>query len=116
MRSNEIYDMVVQGGYVFLAAGEAGMHVLDARDPLNVSWVTSFSTTGSAYHVVIANNRLYVDDAVHRYEGYVHIFDISNPGAPAKTGAIFTGGGLNSLAAAGNYVYLAQSQADRDGQ
>lgn len=108
-------DMVVAGGYIYLALGEAGMHVLDATDPSNVSWVTSFSTTGYAYHVAIANNRLYVDDAVHRYEGYVHIFDISAPGAPTKMDDIFTGGDLTSLAAAGNYVYLADSWADRDG-
>jgi hypothetical protein len=111
----QINDMAVQGGYIYLALDEAGMHVLDARDPSNVSWVTSFSTTGYTSHVAVANNRLYVDDAIHRYEGYVHIFDISAPGAPTKMGDIFTAGDLTSLAAAGNYVYLADSWADRDG-
>jgi hypothetical protein len=72
----------MNGNYVYVAAGQAGLHVYDITNPASPARIATLDTPGIAADVSILGNYAFVGDAdIQSPSGY-HIVDIRNPAAP----------------------------------
>ncbi len=99
-------DMALQGSYLFTAAEDAGMCVIDVSDPANMQQKTTFRESDMDYYVAIRiqDHYAYIGD---NWIG-LKIVDISQPLSPALAGSFTQADGdfyADHLALAGNYVY-----------
>ena len=72
--------MTAVGTYVYLAAGTAGLRVIDVADPSKPVEIGSYDTPGRAYSLAVAGDYAYLMD------GDLRIIDISDPTVPALVG------------------------------
>jgi hypothetical protein len=82
----------VSGNYAFVAAGTAGLLVVDIVDPVRPKIVSSLATT-NAQDIDIYQNSVYVADG----SGGLKIIDISNPLDPFQAGS-YTGSVVDAFA------------------
>ena len=106
-------DMAIAGGFAYVAAGFAGLQIVDLSDPTAPKGVGVFPEIGYAKRVVIGSNFAYVLDGY----GRVWVMDISNPIAPVKAGlynvlkggdfklSVADVGGLDDIALVGGYIF-----------
>ena len=89
------------GDYIYLSLGEAGVVVLDARDPENLAEVSRWEEEAT-WGVTVVDDLLYVG-----IEGGVTVLDLSDPAAPAHTGAepIAVGGSPQHIWVDGGFGY-----------
>jgi hypothetical protein len=90
------------GAYVYIAAGSAGLQVVDVSDHSNPKIVASLKVSSNANYLRIAGNTLYLATS-----SGLTIIDISNPLSPAVLGALTTPGVAWDLAISGNLAYIA---------
>ncbi|WP_372807996.1 S8 family serine peptidase [Pontiella sp.] len=98
-------DIVVKGGYAYVADGAYGFKVLSLTDPANPVLVGSYSTSGDAHGVDVEGDYAYVAD----YENGLYIFDISDPSDPVLKASLATTA-LN-VDVVGDYAYVAAYDA-----
>ncbi|HET8774762.1 MAG TPA: Ig-like domain-containing protein [Thermoanaerobaculia bacterium] len=96
-----------KGSYAFVAAGSAGLQVVDLSNPAAPAIVASHDTPGNANDVRIFGNYAYVADG---FSG-LQIIDIANPLAPATAGAVGIPGGAFDVAISGGLAYVAAGSA-----
>jgi hypothetical protein len=82
----------VSGNYAYVAAGTAGLLVIDIADPVRPKIVTSLSTT-NAQDLDLYQNTLYLADG----SGGLKIVDVSNPLLPLQVGS-YTGSIVDAFA------------------
>ncbi|WP_146066881.1 Calx-beta domain-containing protein, partial [Candidatus Venteria ishoeyi] len=99
-------DIVVAGNHAYVAAGSAGLQVVDISNVSTPTLVVNYDT-GTANTVDVAGDYVYVGDQNSKFT----IVDITNPANPTP---ISTYGGNYSvldyvygLAVSGNYLYIA---------
>jgi hypothetical protein len=97
----------VNGSYAYVAAGSAGLQVVDVSDHLNPRIVASTSLAGNANDVVVVGNQAYVAGGT----AGLHVVDISNPLAPALSSSLNTGGEAWGLVVKGTTAYMASGTA-----
>lgn len=95
------------GGMAYVAAGAAGLVVVDATSPTTPSIISTLDTPGNANDVRVIGTRAYVADG----PSGLRIIDVSNPAAPAALGAVDTPGEANDVIVAGNFAYVADGDA-----
>jgi hypothetical protein len=96
-------NLDLSGGFAYVAAGAAGMHVVDISNPENPVLISTFDTPGNANDIKVSGARAYIADGT----GGLRIVDISSPSAPQAIGGLNGIGEVWDLAVAGNYAYLA---------
>ena len=97
----------VSGQHAFIAAGEAGLQIVDVSD-LRAPFIAGFlDTPGNANDVKVEGNLAYMADGS---EGLL-IVDVSSPAAPSLLGSVRTSGEATDVAVAGGFAYV----ADRGG-
>ncbi len=69
------YDVQVEGGYAYAAAGEKGVRVIDVSNPAAPAEVGAFTEIPLAPHLAVAGRYAYVADK----DGNIWILDISDP-------------------------------------
>ncbi len=93
--------------YALVAAGSAGLQVLNANDPAHLSVIAAYDTPGNAVGVAASGNYAYIADSGTG----LWVVDISNPAQPVapKTGGSFydTTGTAYGVAVYGQYAYVA---------
>jgi len=62
MEPDEVCGVAADGRYVYLAAGNAGLRVLDASDPARIREVCVHDTPGNARRVAVDGGYIYVAD------------------------------------------------------
>jgi hypothetical protein len=97
----------VGGDYVYVAAGNAGLKVVDASSRSAPHVVATLSMLGSANDVKIAGARAFVAAGV----AGLHIVDVSNPLLPRQVGSVDTPGDALDVAVRGNVAYVADVPA-----
>jgi hypothetical protein len=103
-----VEDIAVAGQYAYVAAGPAGLRIVDITDgaaPVERGGVTFGSDR--AYHVAGGNGYVYATGHCSLYA-----VDVSDPRAPAVVSVYvsalgcFDGNAIHSITTAGRYVYL----------
>jgi len=97
------YDVAVAGGIAVVAAGSAGIFVVDVSTPTDLVLLGQFNTSGGAEGVSLSGTHVYVADGT---EG-LRIIDISVPGSPVETGFLDTSYTSRSVVVDGIYAYVA---------
>jgi hypothetical protein len=102
--------VVVEGSYVYVAYGDAGLCVLQINDgrpssDLTLTKVGSLTVSGSFFEdMVLSGSRLYVTDLIS-----LRILDVSDPTSPTEVGSWGVAGlgkGTSGVAVALPYAYV----------
>ncbi len=95
--------VVVDGNYVYIAAGSSGLRIINASSPSSPEEVGYYNSGRVAYDVIVKNNKAFI-----AYESNgLKVVDVSTPSAPDSIGGYDTGGIANAVAVNGNYAYIA---------
>jgi hypothetical protein len=90
------------GNYLYVAASEGGLSILDISNPGSPLEVGSIDTPGSAVSVAVAGGYAFVADL----SGGLRIIDVSTPSLPVEVAAHTADGNVTDVAVLGNYAYL----------
>lgn len=105
-----IYEISLQGNYAYIAAGEAGVHVMDISNPYYLVEISSYASPAPARSVTLAGSYAYVAAGL----AGMRVLDISQPDRPVEVSFLDTLGEANEIAVSGNYAYIADGFADYD--
>jgi len=95
-------NVKVNGDFAYVAAGSAGLQVVDVSDRSNPRIVASLATPGNAADLRVVGNRVYLAAGT----AGLLIIDISNPPSPALLGSLATGD-ARDVAVSGNLAFIA---------
>ena len=93
----------LQRDYAYIAAGAAGLQVVDVSDRDNPVIVGSLDTAGTAIDIKVRSNYVYIADA----ENGLVVINVETPTAPVEVAVIDTAGIAQDIDAQGDYVYVA---------
>lgn len=96
-------SIVKYGSRLYLAAGSAGVHIVDVSKPTSPTLLGTLETSGTARGIAIANTTLYVADGDH---GLV-IATVADPAHPVVLGTLDTPGEAQAVAVNNSTVYVA---------
>lgn len=97
----------VSGNYAYVAAGAAGLQVVDVTNRSNPHVVAALDTPGNANDVVVVGNYAYVADGTFGLQ----IVEITNPLAPVLAGSLDTAGTAWDLVVRGGQAFVADGGA-----
>ncbi|MEW5803333.1 MAG: putative Ig domain-containing protein [bacterium] len=104
--THDIYvlDVVAEGSYAYLAAGWAGVKIIDISKPGNPAVVASFSRPGRfVMGIYKYQDHLYLSEM----QDGVEILDIEAPLLPVVRSQLTTPGLCHRVSIRGNYLYVA---------
>ena len=93
----------VNGNFAYVAAGSAGLQVVNVTDRAKPQIVASRKTPGNANDVVVAGNFAYVADG----SSGLQIINIANPVAPVIVGSVATAGDASDVVVYDNLAFVA---------
>ena len=93
----------VDGGFAYVAAGSAGLQVVNVADRANPVIVGSLDTPGVAIDVRVAGSIAYVADGTSG----VSVIDVATPTTPVLLGSVDTPGDAQDLVVRDGMVYVA---------
>ncbi len=97
-----VRDVYVVDNYAYVAAGGAGLRVVDVSDPAVPLEVGTYKPPGGAEGIYVAGKYAYVTD------GYgLRVVDVSAPAVPLQVGGYDTPGLALDVYVAGGYAYVA---------
>ena len=96
-------SVAVNGNYAYVAAGAAGLQIVDVTDRRNPHIVGALDTPGNANDVRVAGNLAYIADGA----AGLRIINVANPAAPVLAGSLATPGVAWDLAVSGTRVFVA---------
>lgn len=94
-------------GQAFVAAGEAGLHVIDAEPAAYPTWEATLDTDGSASAVALLGDYSVVADGT----AGIKIVDVTASSGLALTGQLDTAGTALGVDAVGGVLYVADGEA-----
>jgi hypothetical protein len=97
--------VAVNGSYAYVAAGGAGLQIVNVSDRNNPQIAGSLSLSGNANDVRIVGNIAYVAGGTAGLQA----IDVTNPASPRLLGTLATGANALDLVIAGNTAYVANS-------
>ena len=95
----------VNGNYAYVAAGSAGLQVVDVSDRSAPAIVASIALPGNANDVKLSGMHAFV--AASGVMGGLHIVDISNPLSPRRVGSVDTPGEPYDVRPVGTLAFVA---------
>ncbi|WP_016957425.1 Ig-like domain-containing protein [Catenovulum agarivorans] len=101
--SGTAYDNDVQGDYVYIAAGSAGLHIVDTSDKTNPEIVSTLATSGTARDVKVVGTYAFVAVANAGLD-IINIADVSQPTLVSNIGS---NGIAVDLAAQNSHIFVA---------
>lgn len=100
-------NVEVAGAYAYVAAGAAGLQVVNVANPAAPVIAGSRDTSGTAIDVRLGGRYAYVADGASGLQ----IIDVIAPTAPVIAGTVDTPGTAQDVAVADNLVYIADGSA-----
>ena len=97
----------VSGSFAYIAAGAAGLQVVNVADPSRPSIVGSVATPGNADDVKVAGTFAYIADGA----AGLHVADVSAPSTPRLVGVVGTPGTAQGVVVRGNLAYVADGSS-----
>lgn len=105
--SGPVNGLHLVGNYLYVAAYDRGMQVIDVSDLANPQPLGGCSTEGIAQDLQVVGNHAYVAAS----EGGLQIIDVTDPTNPVRAGGYDTSGIAFGLQVVGNYAFVADSEA-----
>jgi hypothetical protein len=105
--AGEPRDLAAQGNYAYLAAGKAGLHVIDVSDPNKPQRVGGYPTEGDVRGVVVANDYAFVAAGANGLQ----VINVSSPASPTRVGGYDTSGEANRVVVSGSSAYVADGSS-----
>jgi hypothetical protein len=104
-----IRGVAVAGGRAYVAAGDAGLRVIDVSDPPSPEEIGAVDSPGREVDVSIRGSYAYVaaQDRSIRREGGLRVVDVSNAASPTLVGTLDVGGSAEAVRVVGSYAYVA---------
>ena len=96
----------VNGNFAYVAAGSAGLQIVDVSDRSHPRIVSALPTPGNANDVKVVGTRAYIADG-----SGLRIVDVSNPLAPRMLGGLSTPAPSWDVSIAGTLAYVADDSA-----
>lgn len=93
----------VSGDFVYVAAGGAGLRVVDVTNRSAPSIAATVALVGTATDVRVDGNRAVVTAGA----AGLHVLDVTNPRLPRLLGSVDTPGSANDVRLRGNFAYVA---------
>jgi hypothetical protein len=110
-------DLAIRGNYAYVAtnADESEIKILDVTDPANASEAGSVNvpTTKDALSVSIRGLRMFVGTASGT-GSELYRYDLTNPTSPSLSVSTEFSGDLNSIIAAGPYLFTANNVSNNE--
>jgi 5-hydroxyisourate hydrolase-like protein (transthyretin family) len=97
----------VNGNYAYIAAGSAGLQIVDVSNHSAPHIAAALSLAGNANELRVIGNRIYMAAGSAGLE----IIDITNPLSPALLGSIATRGLAWDVAVSGNRAFVAEGNS-----
>ncbi len=97
----------VSGSYAYVAAGAAGLQVVDVTDRTKPVIVGALDTPGNANDVRVVGTVAFVADG----SAGLRLVDVSNPTAPVSLGSTATAGPAADVVVRGNRAFVAEGAA-----
>lgn len=97
----------VNNNYAYVAAGSAGLQIVDVSNPNSPHITGSRDTPGTAIDVRVAGNLAYIADGGTGLQ----IMDISNPASPVIIGSIDTPGIAQDIVVSGTRAFVADGSS-----
>jgi hypothetical protein len=97
----------VQGNLAYVAAGSAGLQILDVSDRSAPEIIGALDTSGTAIDVKIVGNFAYLADGASGLQ----IIDVSNPTEPSLSATIDTADIAQDIAIQGDFVFVADGKS-----
>ena len=112
---SDVHDVDVQGNYAYVAAGYAGLRVIDLTEPSAPREVGAFVTESYATGIAVQGHYAYLvaygGSGLYPHGGF--ILDVTDPTNPVQVGYLPMGERTSAVAApwqirvSGNYAYIA---------
>ncbi len=99
--------VTADGNYLYVAAGDSGVVILDASNPTNPTRVATIQTGSTPVGVDVDGGRAYIIDVADN----LTIWDVSNPAAPSLLGTMTIPGYGFYVLAAGDVAFVSRAQA-----
>jgi hypothetical protein len=97
----------VSGNYAFVAAGSAGLMVVNVANPYAPVIIAALDTPGNANDVRVFGSLAYIADGASG----LRIIDVANPNVPVAVGALDTPGEANDVIVSGDLAFVADGVA-----
>lgn len=104
--SSGLGDVVLAGNYAY-AVGSGRLMILDVSQPSTPNPVLNWNN--SFLDIAITGSRMYVSATDVQPYNPITAYDVTSPASPQYLGFIDTPGFPQDIAAAGNYVYVAEA-------
>jgi len=102
-----VHNLDLSGGYSYLAAGEAGLRIVDISNQTNPIEVGAFEDSVNFKDVAVAESYAYlVDDAYEPSDRGLWIIDVSDPSNPFDVGFCDLYWSCDEIAVNGDYAYV----------
>lgn len=100
-------EVAVNGNYAFVAAGSAGLQVVNVADRTNPMIAASLALPGNSNSVRVVGNLLFVAGG----SAGLQIIDVTNPLTPVLRSALSTSGNALDVNIQGNVAYVANGSS-----
>ncbi len=102
-----VQDVAVSGTLAYVAAGGAGLRVVDISNPAFPTEVGFWDSRGYAEGVAVAGKTAYLADGPYG----LRVFDVSKPAQPAEIGSAYPMNYAFKVVVEGRYAYIAAAGA-----
>jgi len=102
-----VQDIVIRGTTAYVAAGGAGLRVVDISDPTHPVEVGAWDSLGYAEGVAVSGSTVYLADGPYG----LWTVDVSDPAHPRKVGSAYDMNYAFEVVVSGHYAYIAAAGA-----
>lgn len=99
--------VAIEGNYAYIAAGSAGLQIVDVSKPAAPKIVAALALAGNANGIKVVGNTVYLAGG----SAGLQIVDVTNPLAPALLGSVTTPGAAWNMVVAAGVAYVASDTA-----
>jgi hypothetical protein len=102
-----VEDIAVSGTLAFVAAGKAGLRVVDISDPFHPTELGAWDSPGNSEGVAVAGTTVFLADGPYG----LRVLDASNPAKPTPVGSAYEMNYAFKVTVSSHYAYLAAAGA-----
>lgn len=105
--TDTLQDIFIQGKTAYVAAGSAGLQIVDISDPSQLKLLGSWQSSAFAEGIAVAGKTAYLANGAKG----ISILDISDPSKPKQIASAYTENYAFDVICAGDYAYIAAGDA-----